>query len=643
MIYLTIPCGKRENYIKMIDFKVYVSYLQEQLHIEMEDFNSVFVKFLVDNEWFGVDPVWLDGKLMIEPNDFQPYYAKIKDFFGNYTLETEDKNSILISMLKADLPDTTEKLELFYEEYGFPDEIIYYLTDFLLKHLRKDICIMNDEDIQELLIIAYDELLKQYGDLLGSFLRWLKDGFKTKYLNDYFMSRRQDKSVSNESYDSEEYLELLYCLFNDEYILENDMYARAAQSKNYVDTWLFLALHFICALRNSDIVRIHHPRLTMKPEEVLKQVIEGDFSEEDARLTLYSITWRLTALPLTPNKTKKHSGISSIKLCIPESVEVHMGILFAIAEAHRQINNIPNDEPLIRVITDYDRITRYMGDDIGALFLESNFRTRAANKSYLQSIFMLTDDILENDDEFNTKGYILAALARSHKGSYGEFATTTAIYLKDAKLSGLTPEFVARELFERGVLSFIPSMLLKMITDGDYNRLPVQRQTELIRELDLSPREIEGIVAISNKSRKQSTELIEEILTNEDDKRNSILRILHRIGNGNAVSKQDECLCLISAMKKICPYHDRSSCIGCTYEISTKSTVFLMISEYNRLLALYNETSNERLKEKYKTLIKEAVLPAVDELLQCVQEQYGDDALKSLERIVKESVYAGYK
>lgn len=62
-----------------------------------------------------------------------------------------------------------------------------------------------------------------------------------------------------------------------------------------------------------------------------------------------------------------------------------------------------------------------------------------------------------------------------------------------------------------------------------------------------------------------------------------------------------------------------------------------MISEYNRLLALYKETSDQRLKEKYKTLIRETVLPSVDELLQCIQEQYGDDAIKSLEKIVKES------
>ncbi len=496
---------------------------------------------------------------------------------------------------------------------------------------------MRDEEIKDFLAVAFEEMSKQYGDILTFFLTWLKEHYKTKYMHDYFMSKRKDNADSNEAYDTEEYLELLYCLFNEDYIIENDMYAKAAQSKNHVDTWLFLALHFICALRNSDIVRIHHPRLTMDPDEVLNQVLDGTFSDEDARLTLYSITWRLTALPLNPNKTKKHSGISSIKLCVPESVEIHIGTLLAIAEAHRQISKSPDSEPLIRIITDYDRITRYMGDEIGALFLESNFRTRAANKSYLQSVFMLTDDILENDDEFNIKGYILAALARSHKGSYGEFATTTAIYLKDAKLSGLTPEFVARELFERGVLSFIPSMLLKMITNGDYNRLSVQKQTELIQNLALSPAEIEDTVAFSNKSSKQSMALVKDILSDEDDKRNSILRILHRIGNGNAVSKQDECLCLISAMKKICPYSDRTSCIGCDFEISTKSTVFLMISEYNRLLTLYHNASEEKLKMKYRTLIKETVLPAIDELLQCIKEQYGDDALQSLEKIIKEN------
>ena len=62
-----------------------------------------------------------------------------------------------------------------------------------------------------------------------------------------------------------------------------------------------------------------------------------------------------------------------------------------------------------------------------------------------------------------------------------------------------------------------------------------------------------------------------------------------------------------------------------------------MISEYNRLLTLYTDSQDDKLKLKYKTLIKETVLPAIDELLQCIQEQYGEDALQSLEKIIKEN------
>ena len=60
--------------------------------------------------------------------------------------------------------------------------------------------------------------------------------------------------------------------------------------------------------------------------------------------------------------------------------------------------------------------TSYMGEEIGNLFLERNFSSRSANKSYLQSVAMLADDVLEEKSELNIKGYFLAALARSHKG-----------------------------------------------------------------------------------------------------------------------------------------------------------------------------------------------------------------------------------
>ena len=62
-----------------------------------------------------------------------------------------------------------------------------------------------------------------------------------------------------------------------------------------------------------------------------------------------------------------------------------------------------------------------------------------------------------------------------------------------------------------------------------------------------------------------------------------------------------------------------------------------MISEYNRLLSLYQSATDEKIRNKYKALIKETVLPVMDEMLQCIKEQYGEKALLSLEKIIKEN------
>ncbi len=297
---------------------------------------------------------------------------------------------------------------------------------------------------------------------------------------------------------------------------------------------------------------------------------------------------------------------------------------------------MPDDTPLVRCISDYDRITRYMGEEIGSLFLEANFRSRSVNKSYLQAFDMFSDDILGTSG-MQMKGYILAALARSHKGSYGEFARTTAVYLKDANFSGLTAEFVAMELFERGVLSFIPAMLLKMITGTEYDRLSVQKQTTLIKILDMTPNEVEEIVKISETAQNKAKQTVVRVLGAENNQKDELIQILHNIGSGMAVSKQNECLCLMTALHKICPYADRKQCIGCEYEISTKATVFLLVSEYNRMLSLYENTKDTLTRNKYKTLLKKHILPSLDEILQCTGEQYGDKAREMFEEIIREN------
>ena len=415
------------------------------------------------------------------------------------------------------------------------------------------------------------------------------------------------------------------------------MLYKAAISKDYADTWLFLALHFICALRGTDLEQLGHPQLPRTPKEVLKSVRSGNWSSSEARRTLLSITTRLTYLNITPNKTKRTKNISQIKFQVPESCQVLIGTLLAICEAHYQLNKDNNDEPLIRQIKEYKRISRYMGKEIGDLFLERNFSSRSANKSYLQTVAMLADDVLQEKSELNIKGYFLAALARSHKGSFDEFAQTTTTYLKDAQLSQLKPEMVARELFERGVLSMIPSMILTIVTRGKYKELSPSQQTQMIKQLDLTPNEIEKTLALSIQAEVKSQKAL-KILVEEEAEPNQLLTICHRIGNGEAFSKQGESMCLLSALGKICPYDDRQHCIGCHYELQTKSTLLLLVGEFNRLNKQYSRVRTDLEKGKIRSILEEQIKPCLTEMLQALCEQYGDDVLHDYEEIIKELI-----
>ncbi|MBK5261111.1 MAG: hypothetical protein JJE17_00885 [Peptostreptococcaceae bacterium] len=617
----------------MIDLREYVKQLEKEYKINDEQFSFQFSKLIVDNNWFGEVPKSNNGRFFVSDKFPERINSKVKDFCQYYISDVSDKVSYIEEKLKCSLPETYKIFKNYEKNTELDNAYKYQILDCILFYLAGEIHFADDTEIEYFMADICENLPKVYTDIIADFINWTNRHYKTVYKKVYFTNTRSSKTETSAAYEPNTYLGILYCMYNEDYIEENNMYELSSESKNYIDTWLFISLHFICALRNTDLFRLPHPKLTMKPEVVLKKVNDGTFSDDDARLTLYSIIWCLSTLTKTPNKTANVPNVPNIKFDVPQSVEVHIGKLFAIAEAHFQLKGESKEEPLIRSITSYEQISRYMGEEIGELFLEANFKSKSANKSYMQMIYSLTDDILENAGEFNVKGYILASLARSHKGSYGEFAQTTSIYLKDAKMSGYSPEFVAKELFERGVLSFVPSMLLKMITNGEYDKLSIENQTNAIKELHLTPKEVEWAIGFSQKTNKQAVMVTKEIFSTKS--KDEIIKILHRIGNGNAVSKQGECLCLMTAMEKLCPFNERTSCPGCEYEISTKLTMLLLMSEYSRLAKLYVETSDELMKQKYKAMVNSVVLPSIDEMLQCVENEYGIEAFKSLERIVK--------
>ena len=615
----------------VIDLKNYLERILVELGAATIKHREKVSGFLLDNEWFGVS-INLDDYTITE-KDAEVLKNHIKDY-----LTTPPGIKSMEGIFSKKFPSTSELFVQFAEEEKLSETNRFYLLDFLAYYLTKDLFLYSDAEVETLVEVATEVLTKSQGNILIQFIKWLLNKGITRYRVSFEMTKRYTIESANGAYELDEYLELMYYLFNENYIIKNDMLCKAANSKDYADTWLYLGLHFICALRSTDLERLGHPKLTREPLEVLEAVVDGTWSSSEARRTLLSITTRLTYLNLTPNKTKNSSNVTQLKFHVPESCQVLIGTLLAICEAHFQLQIPYNAEnPLIRQIKTYEKITSYMGEEIGNLFLERNFSSRSANKSYLQSVAMLADDVLEEKSELNIKGYFLAALARSHKGDFNEFAQTTTTYLKDAQLGQLKPEMVAKELFERGVLSMIPSMLLTIVTRGKYKKLSPSQQTQMIKSLDLTPVEIEKTLELSIRADLRSQQALKTLVENNVEPE-QLLTICHRIGNGEAFSKQGESMCLLSALGKLCPYDDRQHCVGCQYELQTKSTLLLLIGEFNRLNKQYQKLKNELERGKVRAILEQQIKPCLTEMLEALSEQYGEAVLSDYEDIIKELV-----
>ena len=605
----------------MKDFKEFIEGFETDKSIED------IVSFFVDNEWFGERPAFENGRYWLTDLQIERFTHELKLFFHG----TADD---LYKRFSQEFPETDRLLIKFSKEIEMEEETRYHLVDFFLYRLKKDLFLYRDSDLEELISHATFELQKNHGDMLTFFLAWMRLKKKTAYQKDYVLSKRYTMDIQNQAYDFYEYIQLLYYLFSDDYIEENEMFRKAAESKNYTDTWLYLALHFIRPLRLTDMERIYHPILPYPAEETIEKIKEGTFTEKDAILTLLSITDRMTYLKISPNKTADANYVTPIKFDIPMSCQAMIGKLFALAQAHRDLAGTP-DAPVVRKVSTYKEISRYMGEEIGELFLYSDFRSRSATKSFLQEICMVADEDAATTEEsgIHLKGYFLAALARSHKGSYGEFAQTTFEYLKDAKLNHLSPQFIAFEILERGVFSFMSTMLLKMILGEDFKKLSFQNQTKIIKTLDLTPKEIETMVTLVDDSTTRAQNTLRSLITDDVD----ILSVLHKIGSGEAVSKQSTCDCLLTAINTPCPDLEERNCPACRFELSTRPTLFLMISEYNRLKGLYYSSDTPQEQAKYMNLLRDIVLTKLDEMLAAIKELYGEEVFTIYEELIKEN------
>ena len=588
------------------------------------------IDFLEDNDWFGERPDYSHGKVLLDDFQVEAFEDPIKRFLGLEATETT-----MLEALIAKRPLTGKMFSAFVNDLKaekaskvkITEDDVFHIVDFLLARLFKELPEYTNGEAATLVKLATDDLTKERGVLLIFFLDTVRERTKTKY-TDTFEMRRRTPLRNNDAYDITTFLSLVYYLTNQEYVDSNRMYAKAADSKKYIDLWLYMSFHFVSAVRLTDLERIYHPTLPKPPEVILSEIRAGTFSDSDAIRVLESVNLRMNMLRFNVNKT----GKKQVRFSVPTNCEIHFGKLLAIAEAHIQIAG-DSDRPLIKKITDYHSIKRIMGDEIGRLFLKRDFSPRAANKSYLQAIMLYAD--LALDDNSAVLHYNIAAHARSHSGGRGAFISdSTAIYLKDGKFTSMNSEEIGFEFLQRGVLSFAASDLFKLLPGLAYESLPPKIQTTVHQEMGISAFEAESLVAIVSEARE--TARITAIELYQSTTEESLVDALIRIDNGQAFSKDSCSYCLLRAFGRDCEHPNKRNCFACKYEILTKSTLWYLKSEYSRIQDLYRNSDDENERDMLKSIAINKILPVIHEMLICMKEQYPEEIYNAYYQVIKE-------
>lgn len=623
----------------MTEMKTWAEKLRTEIGYSQPDYLPELTKFLTLNRFFDAYFEWRGETLYIDEETLSGDKERIIRFFSHKEDSAEEKGDLMMSLLETEFPRTAASLKQFYLDCGSmcrPDSR-YILTGFLWNHLKKELICLTEQDVAGLVDIAYRDLMIGEGQFLCAFLREIRISEDTLYRMDYRMNPRGIRTTDREAYERDKFSHLVFCLFDENHLSRLDLIRKAAEDYRVAGAWLYMSMHVILSIRDTDLPRLPDPVLPAPAEDVLSRVKAGTFTDEEARKVLLTISKHLEYSPLSPNKTKRFQGIPPLQVFFPENSEVLFGTMFAVAEAHRQIAGRP-DRPLFYTVKRWKAISRYLGDELGSLFLEEDFHTRRANRSILQEIEWISGEIHLDGKRFGgfqVYGYLLASMARSHKGSFGEFSRQTAIYLADAKMNGLSAERAARELFERGSLSFMVYLLLRMALGEETFQLSIHQETLLLKELRLNARDAEALAALSDRVAEDASLAAREIFAHPDHE--TVMTVLEKIGS-SCMSETGENLCVCAAIRQKCPASERFQCAECAYALRTKALLQFMISECCRLKRLLRGAQNSWCRRRYKRMLRETILPALDETAVSVRILYGETLYNELTRRIQEAL-----
>ena len=481
----------------------------------------------------------------------------------------------------------------------------------ILLNLKKEIFNCNDNDILNIFSYDYDhqEAVKQF----LFFLEFCQVNYNVNYKNQHTLKPSSYNSA--ERYSKEVWIGFAELMFNSKSNEYFELLKHAINERMAASTWLFCAMHYVCAWRAQDIIK-KLPKINLElvinlnELELIEVIRRQEFTKSMAQRVVNEVIKYIKYLEVTPSKKESYS----LSLSISESYVYTIGLLVCLCEAHRRLaeksNKRLNTSCLIpEGATRKENHVKFFGEKYNEIFRGEYFTNNRATKTYLSMIQIISQKKGWGD------GYHLAALQRSHTLNKGEIANTTQLYLKSINRDGDVDK-IMYALAERGAFGYVLHQLMKIVAPKqvEYSELDMIEQNELINELiPFKPNEVETILKSFSNYRSTIDNLITE-LVNQD--KIDFKSIMIKLALGMVPSKMKYSHCLLKTIiKEGCIYPLRNECLGCKYLVPE---IYFLLEFNNHLFNLLDKIEEcEYLfdKRRYSFMLTEKYLPILEDAI----------------------------
>lgn len=599
-------------------------------HIKRYDRDNL-MDFCEEHNWWGLDYVRcddipLDGKLFgvaLLREDKEQLIEYLTLWIQGYQKTHSDRFKLLTNRFLFQFPATTRKLISYEKQVHSADNPLVDMTQLLYSSLSTELHTMTDGDIERMVEVYRSNTTIAACKVLADFLLY------GNYTKRAFRFDPTGIQIDTAAYSVVDFAIMVWHVVNEEVIAKEELISKAVDNKRFADLWLYIALHVYASWRSTDYIRMVPPRLPYPPEETLKKVKCGELTEQEVVYIAEYFVEANRLLGMTPNKTRGASGVPELYFYVPQSCLASFGRILAIAAAHYQLTD---SESFVVPVTDWYTIKQFFGSDFLKACGNRPFSGRRANKALLQSV----EFVGREDSQLPPMiTYHLASIMRSHKLSCGKPSMVTDIYLRDANFAGQAPEYVAYQMFERGVCSFVVDVMLEKCYGREYTRLSVGQKTQAITELGLSPAGAAGVLQCIQIAQDRAVETLAEVCQDNA----TIESALKMIASGRGHGKDQDVYCLCKAAGKTCLHRDRLSCLGCKYEIKTKALLLRYAVVHQSLASADGTSDAEQIRRKY--LYTNVTWPAMMELLSHLEHDTIPTEFNLYRNLVEEAMTYG--